>query len=86
MLAGQGTLRLGQDKYLVEPGDFIGFPAVTEAHMIKNTGTDTLVCLVMGQRLDQDVADYPDKNKRLYRNNSQWDLVDMQSITDPRDQ
>ena len=84
VLAGQGTLRLGQDEYRVESGDFVGFPADTEAHMITNTGTETLVCLVMGQRLDQDVADYPDKNKRLYRNNGQWDLVDIENITDPR--
>lgn len=38
----------------------------------------------MGQRLKQDVADYPNKNKRLYRNNGKWDLVDMENIVDPR--
>ncbi len=46
------------------------------AHELKNTGDETLVILVMGQRLDQDVADYPDKNKRLYRNSGKWDLVE----------
>jgi len=38
----------------------------------------------MGQRLEQDVADYPDKNKRLYRNNGQWDLVNIADISEPQ--
>jgi len=84
VLSGQGILRIGEEEFLFEQGDFVGFPADTDAHTIKNTGSETLVCLVMGQRLDQDVADYPDKNKRLYRNNGKWDLVDCKDITDPR--
>ncbi len=83
VLSGKGTLTIEGEEFLFEKGDFSGFPADTAAHALTNTGTETLVCLVMGQRLEQDVADYPDKNKRLYRNNGKWDLVGMENITDP---
>ena len=62
------------------PGDFFGFPRRRAAHTILNDGTETLECLVIGQRLDQDVADYPNQHKRLYRNNGEWNLVDMADI------
>jgi uncharacterized cupin superfamily protein len=84
VLSGKGTLTIDGEDFLFEKGDFVGFPADTIAHGLKNTGTETLVCLVMGQRLDQDVADYPNQNKRLYRNNGKWDLVDFENINDPR--
>lgn len=38
----------------------------------------------MGQRLEQDVADYPNQGKRLYRNSGNWDLVELKNISDPR--
>ncbi len=84
VLSGKGTLTIDGDEFVFEKGDFVGFPAATAAHALKNTGAETLVLLVMGQRLQQDVADYPNRKKRLYRNNGQWDMVDMQAITDPR--
>ncbi len=40
----------------------------------------------MGQRLEQDVADYPKKKKRLYRNSGEWNLVDLKNISNPRKQ
>ena len=52
----------------------------TVTHSISNDGTEALVCLVIGQRLDQDVADYPNQHKCLYRNNGAWNLVDMGNI------
>lgn len=43
-------------------------------------GRATLICLVMGWRLQQDIVDYPNKGKRLYRNSGDWNLVDIQDI------
>ncbi len=45
-----------------------------------NNGEETLVCLVIGQRLEQDVGDYPRLAKRLYRNSGEWNLVDHDDI------
>ncbi len=84
VLSGRGELIINNETFSFAQGDFVGLPANTASHALKNTGNETLVCLVMGQRLEQDVADYPDKGKRLYRNSGQWDLVDVSDIHDPR--
>lgn len=84
VVAGSATAIIGDDHYKIGPGDFVGLPRNTVAHNIVNDGDETLVCLVMGQRLMQDVGDYPNQGKRLYRNSGQWDLVDLKAIVDPR--
>lgn len=84
VLSGKGELVIEGDSYSFEQGDFVGFPANTAAHSLNNNGTATLVCMVIGQRLNQDVGDYPNKGKRIYRNNGVWDLVDLNKIIDPR--
>ncbi len=80
VLSGRGTEVIGEQKHEIGPGDFIGFPAGGAAHETINDGTEPLVCLVIGQRLAQDVVDYPKQGKRLYRNSGQRDLVDYASI------
>ena len=80
VLSGHGTEIMGDMKQRIGPGDFIGFPADGVAHETVNDGTEPLVCLVIGQRLAQDVVDYPRKGKRLYRNSGQRDMVDIAQI------
>ena len=84
ILSGRARLEVGDETSELGAGDFVGFPAGGEAHSLTNTGREPLVCLVMGQRLDHDVADYPRQGKRLYRNAGRWDLVDVSAIEDPR--
>lgn len=58
---------------------------VGDAHKLTNTGTTTLKCIVVGQRLDHDVGDYPEKRKRIFRNRNQpWNLVDFDHIENPQ--
>lgn len=83
VLSGRGKLVIEGDAYPFAAGDFVGFPRNTAAHSLANDGSETLVCLVMGQRLEQDVSDYPNQGKRLYRNNGSWDLVDLKQIANP---
>jgi uncharacterized cupin superfamily protein len=64
----------------IGPGDFIGFACGGLAHETVNDGREPLVCLVIGQRLPQDVVDYPRKGKRMYRNSAQRDMVDLVKI------
>jgi uncharacterized cupin superfamily protein len=80
VLSGQGTAVVGDASYRIAPGDFLGFPGGGAAHETINDGTDPLVCLVMGQRLAQDVVDYPRAGKRLYRNSGQRDSVDIADV------
>ncbi|MCF6189544.1 MAG: cupin domain-containing protein [Cocleimonas sp.] len=84
ILSGIGKLILDGDEYEVVKGDFIGLPANQVAHELSNSGTDTLICLVMGQRLKHDIADYPNKEKRIYRHNGNAEVVEHKDISYPK--
>ncbi len=84
VLSGSGCLNINGTSYPFSAGDFVGFPANTAAHTIHNNGTEALICLVMGQRLVQDVCDYPLQNKRLYRHSGSWNVCDLNNLSDPR--
>lgn len=83
VLSGTATAIIEGERFALAPGDFVGLPRDTAAHNIVNDGDETLVCLVMGQRLEQDVGDYPNLGKRLYRNSGVWDLVDIDAVVSP---
>lgn len=84
VLEGKATAYIGESSYEISEGDFIGYPAGGEAHSMTNTGTQTLRCIVVGQRLDHDVADYTRLKKRIYRNQGlPWNLVDIENIDEP---
>jgi len=84
VVSGRGTLYLGEDCYPVATGDFVGLPHGAVVHNLVNDGDQTLVFLVVGQRLQHEVADYPDKGRRLYKDGSEWNLVDVENLHDPR--
>lgn len=85
VLAGGGLATIGDEQQRVGTGDFLGFPINGMAHDLFNDGDEPLICLVIGQRLQHDISDYPRKGKRLYRNSGQGDLVDHDHIdTSPR--
>ncbi|WP_305856866.1 cupin domain-containing protein [Balneatrix alpica] len=85
ILSGQATATLGEQQYSVGPGDFLGYRAGGLAHKLHNSGTEPLRCLVAGQRLDHDVADYPAQGKRIYRNRDlPWNLVELAAIETPQ--
>ena len=84
VLAGEATATIGDIDYPIGEGDFIGYRKGGLAHTIVNTGSSTLRCIVVGERLAHDVGDYPRQGKRIYRNDGQpWDLVDHGNITQP---
>ncbi len=84
VLSGSATANIDGDLHKIAAGDFLGFPANQVAHSIFNDSDETLVCLVMGQRLQHDVGDYPKQQKRLYRNSSEWNVVDIDNISNPK--
>lgn len=85
ILSGLADAHIGDSIQQVSAGDFIGYRAGGLAHKLVNIGSDDLECIVVGQRLDHDVADYPNKKQRIYRNiDMQWDLVPTASITHPQ--
>ncbi len=84
ILSGHATAIVGDESHEVGPGDFIGYRKGGLAHSIRNTGTETLRCIVVGERLAHDVGDYPRLGKRIYRNAGlAWGLVDHDAIGQP---
>ena len=84
VLDGTGTARIGSVSHDISAGDFIGYRKGGLAHSVKNTGDRPLRCIVVNQRTNHDVSDYPHKGKRLFRNkNLTWNLVDLTVIDRP---
>ncbi len=84
VLEGTATAIIGNEQIPVEPGDFIGYRKGGLAHTIRNTGPQTLRCIVVGERLPHDVGEYPNKGKRIYRNKGlPWSVVDLDRIEEP---
>lgn len=85
VLDGHATALIGDESFEIAPGDFLGYRKGGAAHSIRNTGTETLRCIVVGERLAHDVGDYPNKRKRIFRNvGLPWNLVDIEDIDEPR--
>lgn len=81
VLSGTATAIIGDESFEISAGDFIGYRKGGLAHSITNTGQEILRCIVVGERLAHDVADYPRKAQRIYRNDGQpWELVDHDQI------
>jgi uncharacterized cupin superfamily protein len=84
ILEGEGQATIGESTYTVGAGDFIGYRAGGAAHKLENSGAELLRCIVVGQRLDHDVADYPRLRKRIFRNKGlPWNLASLDDIEEP---
>jgi uncharacterized cupin superfamily protein len=84
ILEGVAEATIGDATYTAGAGDFIAYPACGEPHKLENVGAGPLRCIVVGQRLPHDVADYPRLKKRIFRNQGlPWNLVDLNQIEEP---
>lgn len=84
VLEGEAQATIGDEVYQVKAGDFIGYRADGESHKLQNNSDTVFKCIVVGQRLDHDVGDYPHLKKRIYRNKGlKWSLVDFDDIHEP---
>ena len=64
ILAGEGTLRLGETEMVVRGGTYAAFPPGADAaHQIINTGTTVLRYLCLSSGADPEVVIYPDSGK-----------------------
>ena len=79
--SGRAIALIDDVEYDVGPGDFIGFPAPSVAHLLRNPGPDDLVYLVGGENRDYDVADFPKLGKRMVRTGKDAEIVDVQGAT-----
>ena len=80
VLSGRGTAEIGDEKFEVGPGDFMGFVAGSLPHSLTNSSAEDLVYLVGGNRLPFDVCDYPRIRKRRYRVNGANEYVSLDAL------
>jgi uncharacterized cupin superfamily protein len=71
ILEGAETARIGARVLQVDVSDFTAYSAGSEAHDLRNTRPNILKCVIVGQRLDFDIVDYPEQARRLYRANGE---------------
>lgn len=69
ILSGSGEARIGDDIYAIEAGDFMGFPAPSPAHSMRNPETNEtdLVYLMGGERWASDVVHYPELKRSMIK-------------------
>jgi uncharacterized cupin superfamily protein len=77
VLSGTAIALIDDVEYEVNAGDFIGFPAPSVAHHMRNPGPADLVYLSGGENRDFEVADVPKLGKRLVRSGKQLDVYDI---------
>jgi len=80
IVSGCGEAIIDEQRYPIGPGDFLGFPRNGFAHTMWNSGTEPLVFLAARTMLEQDVCDYPRRNKRLYMTGPEEALVDFSDV------
>ncbi|MBX3193199.1 MAG: cupin domain-containing protein [Labilithrix sp.] len=67
-LEGECTLRLGDARYTLRAGDYVGFPAGERVgHCLINETDAPFRFIMIGDHADHEVAVYPDSNKVLIR-------------------
>jgi uncharacterized cupin superfamily protein len=67
-LEGEATLRLGEDRYTIKAGDYVGFPAGGRAgHCLINESEAPFRFIMIGDHQPNEVCIYPDSGKVLVR-------------------
>ncbi len=80
VVAGEATVRLGEETHVLGPGGFVAFWPGGPAHQVTNAGTEPLVCLMGGQTAQTEVVDFPDDNVRLCRSRTGVQQVPLDAL------
>ena len=78
ILSGTGTAEIDGEEHAVGPGDFMGFPAPSVAHHLRNSGAEDLVYLMGGEHRDTEIADFPKLGKRMVRLGDKVEIYDLE--------
>ena len=76
VLSGTAIALIDGTEFAIGPGDFIGFPTPSVAHLLRNNGSEDLVYLAGGENLEFEVAEFPTLRKRMVRMGQQVDIYD----------
>ena len=67
VLSGRALIEIEDETYQLEPGDFVGFPAPSVAHHVRNPFDEPFVYLTGGERHEVEIADFPRHGRRMVR-------------------
>lgn len=76
IISGAGEAQIGEEKFTVGAGDFIGFPLDGKAHTIVNTGAEDLVYLTGGEDTPYDIGHFPSIGKMAVFKPDGIELID----------
>jgi uncharacterized cupin superfamily protein len=76
VLSGRAIALIDDVEYEIATGDFIGYPAPSVAHLMRNPGPDDLVYLSGGEHREFEVADFPRLGKRMVRTGERVEVYD----------
>lgn len=76
IVSGEGEAQIGEERFKVGAGDFIGFPLDGKAHTIVNTGTVDLVYLTGGEDTPTDIGHFPSIGKLAVFKSDGIELID----------
>ena len=77
VLSGRAIALIDDTEYEVNAGDFIGYPAPSVAHLMRNPGPEDLVYLSGGENREFEVAEFPKLGKRMVRTGKHVDVYDI---------
>ena len=83
VLSGKAIALIDDVEYEVNAGDFIGFPAPSVAHHMRNPGPAELVYLVGGENRENEIVEFPTLGKRMERRGRQMDVFDVEPTASP---
>ena len=86
VISGRGVAEIDDEEFEVATGDFMGFPAPSVGHHLRNPYDEDLVYLVGGENLDVEISDFPRLGKRMLRRGQNveiYDTSDAQSFGNP---
>ncbi len=67
IISGRGVAEIDGEELEVAAGDFMGFPAPSVAHHLRDPYEEELVYLIGGETLDVEIEDFPRLGKRTLR-------------------
>ena len=77
VLSGRAVATIDGADYDIAAGDFIGYPAPSVAHLMRNPGPDDLLYLSGGEHLEFDIADFPTLGKKMIRSGKDVEIYDV---------
>jgi len=82
VISGRGVAHIGDERFDVGPGDFMGFPAPSPAHSLSNPHQEVLIYLVGGERNAVDAVHYPRIRRTMLKAHGSRRWVDWGELHD----